>query len=245
MKARALCQEATSIVVLTGAGMSTDSGIPDFRSSDGMYRENPESILSRETFFQKPDLLYRFLHEKFWCQTPAPNRGHFLLKEWEDKGKEMTIFTQNIDGLHRVAGSQHVTEFHGNLKTATCTNPKCGKKVEMKTLFDIMDQDPRYYMCDCSKSTTKRYYKPDIVLYGDHVGTRSFMSEARETVWGADLLLVLGTSLNVYPFADLVRYRNKKNPTIIVSKGPTPFDREDDIIKIEANIAETLQILSP
>jgi NAD-dependent deacetylase len=269
-----LIKNANKILILTGAGISTNSGIPDFRSKTGIYNigVDPEKILSRNYFFQHPQKFYDFFEENFYFPIIDPNDGHKILSKWEKQGIVHHIITQNVDGLHQKAGSQQVIEFHGTSKTATCYNPKCKKKYTIKELLDrkkiynnqieILNSKIKhttdeleikklkeeknnlkpFYVCDCGKSSTKRYIKPDIVLYGDT--GQWFSSEnfhkIRKMIWEADLILVLGTTLKVYPFSDLVRYRNKKIPIVIINKGSTPFDNNEKVYLIKKDISNTL-----
>lgn len=235
--------DAKDILVLTGAGMSTESGIPDFRSKSGVYQHSTEEMVSRKFFFDKPDMFYNFLEENLYFPEAKPNVGHTLLAKWEKEGKIHHIVTQNIDGLHSKAGNERVIEFHGTVESATCYNDKCKKSYRMKELMERKQQSPDYYKCDCGKSSTKRYIKPDVVLFGDSGKwmTENHFYDIRQMAWKADLILVLGTTLQVFPFSDIVLYRNKKIPLVIVNKGETPFDNDENTYVIKESIGETLQ----
>lgn len=238
-----LIKEAEKILVITGAGISTESLIPDFRSKKGIYQHSTETMLSRNFFFQHPDTFYDFLEENLYFPTAMPNDGHTIVAEWEKEGKVYHVITQNIDGLHQKAGSQNVIEFHGTIKTATCYNPKCKKQYTIEEVFERKKTMKEYYICDCGKSSTKRYIKPDVVLFGD-VGkwmSSNKFYDVRRMAWEVDLVLVLGTTLQVFPFNDIVRYRNKKKPMVVINKGETPFDHEENVYVIKESIGETLK----
>lgn len=237
-----IIKKSQKILVLTGAGISTESGIADFRSKEGIYNKAPEDILSRNFFFDKPNVFFEFYLRNLYHPKAKPNEGHKILADWDKEGKIMNIITQNIDGFHQEAGATNVIEFHGSIKTATCYNRKCQKKYTIKELTNRINQKEKYWECDCGKSSTKRYIKPDIVLFDD-VGTwmsKGRFHEIRTMAWESDLILVLGTTLQVYPFNQIVRYRNLKTPTIIINKGETEFDNEKNTTTIKESIGETL-----
>src|SRR3954466_6746501 len=140
-----LIKSATNIVVLTGAGISTESGIKDFRSSTGIYQKAPEYVLSLDYFYQHPKEFYQFALENLYHPDAVPNMGHEILATWEQEGRVTSIITQNIDGLHQKAGSENVIEFHGTMKTASCMN--CGKVYSTKELANRLNQMEDYYIC--------------------------------------------------------------------------------------------------
>lgn len=243
-----LLKEAKKIVVLSGAGMSTESGIPDFRSKKGLYNEKgtkeekPEKILSHSFFFEKTERFYEFLLTKMYYPQARPNEGHAILAKWEKEGRLHHIVTQNIDGLHTAAGNQQVIEFHGTIRTATCYNPKCQKVYTIEDLERRKQEKKAFWECDCGQSSTKRYIKPDVVLYDEYgkwlVG-KGFQ-QVKQLLQQADLVLVLGTGLGVMPFADLPLYRLRHVPVIIVNLGETPYDHDENVYVIKESIGSTL-----
>jgi NAD-dependent deacetylase len=210
--------EAHYIVAMTGAGMSVPSGIPDFRSAQGLYRNqsenaiSPEEILSHSYFMAHPMTFYNFYKGKMIYKTAMPNVAHKTLAEMEKAGKLKAVITQNIDGLHQAAGSRKVIELHGSVHRNACM--KCGRKY---TMDDIINKEGVPY-CPCGGIN-----KPDVVLYEeplDDVTIESAVDEIRK----ADLLLVVGTSLLVNPAASLIRFF--KGPhLVIINMGATPYDR--------------------
>ncbi|CAM3392057.1 NAD-dependent protein deacylase [Marinicrinis lubricantis] len=216
-------KEAGKVAVLTGAGMSTASGIPDFRSRGGLYdRElNVEAILSESYFHSKPKLFWKYFKEIFGFQQireVEPNAGHLFLAELEAMGKTVTIITQNVDGLHRKAGSSRVLEVHGSLDQARC--PKCHEEYGLKDL--LAEEIPR-----CRKHDV--ILKPDVVLFEGRV---KHMEEAVDAICGCELFIVLGTSLTVYPVKELPNYiRHDRGITkAIINKEPTMMDELFDIV---------------
>ena len=212
-------EEANNIVFFTGAGISTDSGIPDFRSSTGLYKNNyrAEEILSHTFFMADPKEFYEFYKTKMIYENAEPNYGHIFMKKVEDTGKNVTVVTQNIDGLHQKAGSSNVLELHGSVLRNNCM--KCGKFYNLK---DVMSK-PGVPMCECGG-----IIKPDVVLYEESLNGET-MSRTVEAISNADLLIVCGTSLNVYPAASFLMYFQGKNLAII-NKDATPKDELADII---------------
>ena len=211
--------EANNIVFFTGAGISTDSGIPDFRSSTGLYKNNyrAEEILSHTFFMANPIEFYEFYKTKMIYEDAKPNYGHIFMKEVEDMGKNVTVITQNIDGLHQKAGSNNVLELHGSVLRNNCM--KCGKFYNSK---DIMAKQG-VPMCECGG-----IIKPDVVLYEESLNGDT-MNKTVDAISKADLLIVCGTSLNVYPAASFLMYFQGKNLAII-NKDATPKDELADII---------------
>lgn len=234
--------KANNIVVLTGAGISTESGIKDFRSKTGVYSLAPEYILSLDYFYRHPNEFYQFAIENLYHPEALPNRGHEILAKWEREGKVQHIVTQNIDGLHQKAGSKHVIEFHGTIKTASCLH--CGKKYIAEEMVSRMETIKNFYVCShCETKREKdRYIKPDVVLFGDAgewfsvQGFNTIIHHIEE----ADCLLVLGTSLNVTPFSTFPQYRKKGVPMIIINKGETPYDHQEGTYVIQDSIGKVL-----
>lgn len=243
-KAQQRFASASTLVVLTGAGISTASGLPDFRSES--HAVMPESILNRNFFFDHPARFYDYLEGMGITKQVAPNGAHQLLAEWETKGKTIHILTQNIDGLHQQAGSRHVIEFHGNGKGVTCHNPKCRRSFTWTELDQRKQTRQEFWKCDCTTSGTKRFLKPDFLLYGER---GEWMSKARfqelvGLVQTADLLLVLGTSASVHPFVDLLEAKPKDTPVLLINRGPTAIDSRSDVEKFEGEIYDILQKLA-
>lgn len=223
--------KAERIVFFGGAGVSTESGIPDFRSEDGLYRMKfdypPEEILSHDFFFEHTEYFYRFYREKMLAPDVLPNAAHASLKKLEDMGKLSAIVTQNIDGLHQAAGSENVFELHGTVKKNRCLT--CGK------LYDdtyIMNTEgvPK---CSCGGLV-----KPEVVLYGEMLDDDT-VSGAIKAISESDLLIVAGTSLTVYPAAGLITYFNE-DATVLINRDPTPFDSRADLV-IREKVGEVLK----
>lgn len=243
-----IIKNAKNIVVLTGAGISTESGIRDFRSRTGLYKLAPEYILSLDYFYENPDEFYKFAMEHLYHPEAKPNKGHEILAKWEGEGRIKQIITQNIDGLHQKAGSRQVIEFHGTMKTASCLN--CGYQYTTEEIIKRMGQTNTYYICDNCDSMTEaaRYIKPDVVLFGDtgEWFTEEGFESILTTIENADCLLVLGTSLKVTPFSLFPQYKSPDVPMIIVNKGDTPYDFAIDSYVIQESIGRTLiQMDSP
>ena len=205
---------AKKIVFFGGAGVSTESGIPDFRSVDGLYNQKydvpPETVLSSDYFFSHTKEFYRFYFDKMICSNAKPNAAHLRLAEWEREGKLLAVVTQNIDGLHQAAGSHNVFELHGTTLSNTCLS--CGKKF---SLGDLLEQKPNVPKCDCGG-----IIKPDVVLYGESLPEDAVLG-AIEAIANADLLIVGGTSLSVYPAASFIRYfGGGKDNIVVINKTP-------------------------
>lgn len=234
---------AKRMIVLTGAGISTESGIKDFRSRTGIYQLVPEKVLSLDYFYQHPHEFYEFAVANLYHPHALPNAGHKILAKWEEEGKVKRIITQNIDELHQKAGSRQVIEFHGTMKTARCMN--CGEKYDTEELVKNMKAAHDFYICHHCESyrDPDRYIKPDVVLFGDtgewftYEGFNTIIEEIRS----ADCLLVLGTSLKVTPFSNFPQYRKKGVPLIIVNKGTTPYDSADNTFVIQESIGNALR----
>lgn len=229
-----LVDKSKNIVFFGGAGVSTESGIPDFRSVDGLYNQKykypPEQILSHTFFVNNVKEFYRFYFDKMIYTGAKPNPAHLKLAEWEKQGKLLGVVTQNIDGLHQLAGSKKVYELHGSVKRNYCE--RCGK---FYPLEDIMKFSPdQIPVCSCGG-----IIKPDVVLYEEGLDNE-IISEALAAICACDLLIVGGTSLNVYPAASFVNYA--KGKIAIVNKSATPFDRRADVL-VSAPIGEVFSRL--
>lgn len=207
-------ENAERIVFFGGAGVSTESGIPDFRSADGLYnmqyRYPPETILSAEFFRNNTAEFFRFYFDKMVCKGVRPNAAHIKLAEWERTGKLSAVITQNIDGLHQAAGSRRVFELHGSIHRNHCV--RCGKRYG---LDEIMASAPDIPLCECGG-----VIKPDVVLYGEALPEAAVVGAVGE-IENADLLIVGGTSLTVYPAAGFVRFfRGGADNVIVINKSP-------------------------
>ncbi len=221
-------RESDNIVFFGGAGVSTESGIPDFRSVDGLYHQQydypPETILSHTFYRQKPEEFYRFYRAKMLCLDAKPNAAHRKLAQWEQEGKLKAVVTQNIDGLHQAAGSKVVLELHGSVLRNYCE--RCGASYDAEYIL----QSEGVPACTCGGSI-----KPDVVLYEEGLDQKT-LSDAVHYISGADVLIVGGTSLAVYPAAGLLDYyRGKK--LVLVNKTPTPRDSIADLI-VQGSIGE-------
>lgn len=214
-----LLAASPKIAALTGAGISTESGIPDFRSSTGIYQTTSEAVFSIDFFNENPGEFYR-IFGPFYAQTVAakPNAGHVALADLTGKlGKQVEIVTQNIDALHSAAGSSSVWEIHGTLRTSSCV--ACERTFEPSVFGATVaaGQIPRCPECG-------GVLKPDITFYGEALPERALRS-AQRAMWETRLLLVLGTSLQVYPAAGLPRECDADVPFVVVNRTPTPLDR--------------------
>ncbi len=212
-----LVDRASRIVFFGGAGVSTESGIPDFRSQDGLYHMQykypPEEILSHDFFFRETGEFFRFYRDKLIGYEASPNAAHKKLAELERAGKLSAVITQNIDGLHQAAGSKRVLELHGSVARNTCL--RCGKKYGLE---EIRRQEGVPH-CSCGG-----IIKPDVVLYGESLDD-GVIAEAIRALRSADLLIVAGTSLAVYPAAGLIRYYRGKDVAVInLDPLPLPSD---------------------
>ena len=218
-------EESSNIVFFGGAGVSTESGIPDFRSVDGLYNQKwaypPEEILSASFFYDNPSEFYRFYREKILIDGIEPNITHKKLAELEEKGKLSCVITQNIDGLHQKAGSKVVYELHGTTLKNHCI--KCGQFYDFNYVVSHKNDD---YTCTCEKCSG--LVKPDVVLYGEGLDD-STVSGAVNAIASADMLIIGGTSLTVYPAAGLIHYFRGKH-LMLVNKGATPSDSSADLV---------------
>ncbi len=221
-------EESNNIVFFGGAGVSTESGIPDFRSTDGLYHQTyaypPETILSHTFFRAKTDEFYKFYRDKMLYLDAKPNAAHKKLAEWEAEGKLKAVITQNIDGLHQAAGSKCVLELHGSVLRNYCEN--CGKFYDVTAVKDS-EGVPK---CECGGTI-----KPDVVLYEEGLDNKTLMS-AIHYIQNADVLIIGGTSLAVYPAAGLIDYYSG-DKLVLVNKTPTPKDGMANLI-VQGSIGE-------
>ena len=213
--------ESSRIVFFGGAGVSTESGIPDFRSVDGLYSQKfdypPETIISHSFYERDPAYFFRFYREKMLPLGFAPNITHRVLARWEQEGKLSAVVTQNIDGLHQKAGSKAVYELHGSVLRNYCT--RCGKFHSAEFIKESTDV-PR---CACGGIV-----KPDVVLYEESLDGET-MEKSVAAIADADLLIVAGTSLTVYPAAGLIRYYGG-NRLVLINRDETPYDAYADLV---------------
>ena len=213
--------ESSSIVFFGGAGVSTESGIPDFRSVDGLYSQHfeypPETIISHSFYLRNPSYFFRFYREKMLPLGFEPNITHKKLAQWEQEGKLSAVITQNIDGLHQKAGSKKVYELHGSVLRNYCE--KCRKFYPAEFIRDSKGI-PR---CGCGGIV-----KPDVVLYEEGLD-QDTIEKSVLAIRSADLLIVGGTSLTVYPAAGLLRYYRGRR-LVLINRDVTPYDEEADLV---------------
>ena len=212
---RELVVSSDNIVFFGGAGVSTESGIPDFRSPDGLYNQHydypPETILSHSFFVKDPETFYRFHRDKLVIDGAKPNAAHLKLAELERMGKLKAVITQNIDGLHQAAGSVNVLELHGSVERCYCM--KCGRSHSA----DEINHGTGIPRCGCGG-----IIRPDVVLYEESLD-QDILQRSIMAIRAADVMIVGGTSLNVYPAAGLINYyRGKK--LVLINKSETPYD---------------------
>ena len=228
---QALTDAAERIVFFGGAGVSTESGIPDFRSVDGLYHQKydypPEEILSHTVFMKRPEEFFRFYRDKMLPLEAKPNAAHRKLAEWEAAGKMTGVVTQNIDGLHQAAGSKRVFELHGSIHRNYCM--KCGKSYPPEYIRDSSDPVP---VCTCGGRI-----KPDVVLYEEGLDN-DVIAGAVHAIRSADLMIVAGTSLTVYPAAGLLNYFRGKH-LVLINRDATPVDSECELV-IRDKVGEVL-----
>ncbi len=219
-----------NIVFFGGAGVSTESGIPDFRSVDGLYNQKydypPETILSHTFFMNKTEEFYKFYRDKLIVHGVQPNKAHIALAELEKKGKLKAVITQNIDGLHQMAGSKNVIELHGSTLRNFCMD--CGKPYDI----NYIDNSKGVPRCECGGIV-----KPDVVLYEEMLDDNA-ITKAVKFISEADVLIIGGTSLNVYPAAGFINYFKGKH-LVIINKASTPADKQADLV-INEPIGEVL-----
>ena len=217
-----LVEASRNIVFFGGAGVSTESGIPDFRSVDGLYNQKydypPETILSHTFFMNKPEAFYRFYRDKMLALDVQPNAAHRKLAQWEQEGKLLAVVTQNIDGLHQAAGSRRVFELHGSVHRNYCM--KCRRFFPAEYIRDSKEAVPR---CECGGMI-----KPDVVLYEEGLDN-DVISGAVRAISQADLLIIAGTSLTVYSAAGLIRYFRGEH-LVLINRDTTPMDAECDLV---------------
>lgn len=221
VRLREMIKESDNVVFFGGAGVSTESGIPDFRSVDGLYNQEwkfpPETILSRSFFDRNPEEYFRFHRAKLVVDGVKPNRAHLRLAELEAEGKLKAVITQNIDGLHQAAGSKNVLELHGSILRAYCS--RCRRPFPA----DIINKGEGVPRCGCGG-----VIRPDIVLYEEPLD-ENVMDSAIRYIRNADVLIIGGTSLNVYPAAGLIRYY-RGNKLVLVNLSETPYDSYADLV---------------
>lgn len=221
MTLQEIIDHSKNIVFFGGAGVSTESGIPDFRSTDGLYNQKydypPEEILSHTFFVSHTEAFYGFYRDKMLCLTAEPNAAHQKLAELEQKGKLSAVVTQNIDGLHQKAGSKNVFELHGSIHRNYCT--RCHKFFDA----DFIANSVGVPTCDCGG-----IIKPDVVLYEEGLDDAT-VTGAVDAISSADCLIVAGTSLNVYPAAGFIRYFRGKY-FVLINRDVTPADKYADLV---------------
>jgi NAD-dependent deacetylase len=227
-----MIDESANIVFLGGAGVSTESGIPDFRSAGGLYNAQypypPETILSSDFFYAHTQAFYDFYRAKMLYLDAKPNKAHTALAALERSGKLKAVVTQNIDNLHQAAGSKNVLELHGSVYKNKCV--RCGRTYGIEAVIDSGGV-PK---CACGG-----VIKPEVVLYGESLD-RDTLSRAVRHIAEADMLIVGGTSLNVYPAAGLVDYYDRRHGRLVIlNKSSTPYERHADLV-IHDSIGEVL-----
>lgn len=230
IKLREIVDSCENIVFFGGAGVSTESGVKDFRSVDGLYNEKykypPEEILSHSFFVSNPEEYYKFHREKLVVDGVKPNAAHLTLARLEREGKLKAVITQNIDGLHQAAGSKNVLELHGTAKRCYCM--KCGKPAPI----EMITKGTQVPHCDCGG-----LIRPDIVLYEEQLD-ENVLRESIEYIKAAEVLIIGGTSLAVYPAAGLIRYFAGDH-LVLINRDETPADRYADLV-IHGKIGEVL-----
>ncbi len=230
MTLQEMINDSKSIVFFGGAGVSTESGIPDFRSVDGLYNQKydypPEQILSHTFFVSNTKEFYDFYRDKMICLDAKPNKAHLKLAELEKKGKLTAVVTQNIDGLHTLAGNKKVYELHGSVHRNYCT--KCGKFYGIEAITDSTGVP----ICECGG-----VIKPDVVLYEEGLDNDT-VEGAVKAIANCDMLIIAGTSMTVYPAAGLVRYFRGKY-LVEINRDATAIDDQCDLV-IHGKVGETL-----
>ena len=214
-------KESDNIVFFGGAGVSTESGIPDFRSVDGLYNQKydypPETILSHSFFMRNTEEFYRFYRDKMLYKDAKPNKAHYALAELEKQGRCKAVITQNIDGLHQAAGSKEVLELHGTVKKNYCMN--CHKFYDAEYVFNS-NGIPR---CSCGG-----IIKPDVVLYEEGLDEET-IENSIYAIQKADLLIVAGTSLTVQPASGLINFFRGRN-LVLINRNSTPYDNKANLV---------------
>ncbi|MBR6430221.1 MAG: NAD-dependent protein deacylase [Oscillospiraceae bacterium] len=218
---RTWIEESSNIVFFGGAGVSTESGIPDFRSVDGLYNQKykypPETIISHSFFERDPEEFYRFYRDKLIIKGAKPNAAHLRLAELERQGKLKAVITQNIDGLHQLAGSRNVLELHGSTLRNYCL--RCGRTYGVEAIENCTGV-PK---CTCGGTI-----RPDVVLYEEGLDSEILQKSVR-AIAEADVLIVGGTSLVVYPAAGLINYY-RGNKLVLINKSPTAYDSQANLL---------------
>lgn len=225
-----LIKQSTYMLAFTGAGISTESGIPDFRSSAGLYSSgsfggmNPEMILTRRTLRTDPNLVLRFYKERLMRMVDKePNRAHLALKQLEDMGKLKGVITQNIDNLHRKCGTQNVMELHGNGTRFKC-NIDCGESYTYEEFLSMLEKEPKP-MCKCGFS----FIRPDVVLFDEWLDDDIF-DKAYYEAKKCDLMISIGSSLLVRPACSLLSEIPKTAKLVIINNDKTPYDKKADLV---------------
>lgn len=217
-----LVDNTDNLVFFGGAGVSTESGIPDFRSTDGLYNMKykypPETIVSHTFFVRRTEEFYEFYKDKMMALDAKPNKAHYKLAQWEKEGKCRAVVTQNIDGLHQMAGSKKVLELHGSIHRNYCT--KCGKFFDAAYVKNS-EGVPR---CDACGGLVK----PDVVLYEEGLDSQT-ISDAVYAISHADVLIIGGTSLAVYPAAGMIDYFRGSH-LVLINRSSTPRDSQADLV---------------
>lgn len=217
--------QSDNIVFFGGAGVSTESGIPDFRSPDGLYNQKykypPETIISHTFYVRKPEVFFEFYRDKMLYPQARPSVTHIALAKLEQEGKLKGVITQNIDGLHQMAGSRNVVELHGSVLRNYCE--KCGEFYDLDYIYGSTGIP----MCKCGGRV-----KPDVVLYEESLDEDN-ISQAVQLINSADMLIVGGTSLGVYPAAGLIDYY-RGNRLCLINKTPTPYDNKANLLISDA-----------
>lgn len=225
-----IIHESGNIVFFGGAGVSTESGIPDFRSEDGLYRQSyaypPETILSHTFFVRNTEEFFRFYRNKMLFLEVKPNTAHLVAAKLERQGKLRAVVTQNIDGLHQAAGSRTVYELHGSVHRNYCM--ECGKIYPVEAIL----KSEGIPHCTCGG-----IIKPDVVLYEESLNSET-LEKSIDAIQNAEVLIVGGTSLSVYPAAGLIRYF-RGNQLVLINKSPTQYDTEADLV-IHGSIGDVM-----
>lgn len=234
---RQLIEDSENIVFFGGAGTSTESGIPDFRSAGGLFETEtggqfaPEEVLSHDFFVHNPKAFYEFYRTKMIYREAKPNVTHRVLAEWEQRGKLKAVITQNIDGLHQQAGSKEVLELHGSVHRNYCM--RCAKFFDLDYIMDCAGSVP---LCDRCEGIIK----PDVVLYQENLD-HALLMKAQDYIARCDVLIVAGTSLSVYPAAGLIQYYPGRK-MILINKTPTPYDGRANYV-IQDRIGNVMESL--
>ncbi|MCL2339370.1 MAG: NAD-dependent protein deacylase [Actinomycetia bacterium] len=231
--------DSSNSVFFGGAGVSTASGIPDFRSAAGLYAASringytPEELLSHQIFQSQPELFYDYYRQNLLAPEAQPNAAHWALARLEDAGQLQAVITQNVDGLHQAAGSQRVIELHGSNWRPYCLG--CGRRYTLDYLLDTANCQPGSLVPCCSDCGG--VVRPDVVLYGEQLDA-AVLTAARQAMAAAELLIVGGTSLAVYPAAGLLDYFSGRH-LVLINQTTTPRDSQADLV-IAQNIATVL-----